>query len=102
MCCTCAVTAISGMIELQSLALYGNSLTGSIPSTISGMTALQFIDLDNNYLTMGTATTVPPSTFSNNTLNYGEIYLDSNCLAFTYRSYSTSATHCLTTSGELV
>ena len=119
-------STISGMTALQSLDLYSNSLTGSIPSTISALTALkvlaldtnqlagtipstmrtltalQFINLDNNYLTMGTATTVPASTFSNNTLSHGEIYLDSNCLAFSYGGYSASATHCSPTSGELI
>ena len=93
-------STISSMTALQSLYFSYNGLTGTIPSTISSMTALHFFDLRNNYLTMGTATTVPPSTFSNNTLNHGNILLDSNCLAFSYGGYSTSATHCLTTSGE--
>ena len=95
-------STISSMTALQSLYFSYNSLTGTIPRTISSMTALHFFDLRNNYLTMGTATTVPPSTFSNNTLNHGNVLLDSNCLAFSYGGYSTSATHCLTTSGELI
>ena len=95
-------STISSLTALGSLSLSRNSLIGSIPSTMRTLTALQFINLDNNYLTMGTATTVPPSTFSNNTLNHGEIYLDSNCLAFSYGGYSTSATHCSPTSGELI
>ena len=95
-------STISSLTALGSLSLSRNSLIGSIPSTMRTLTALQFINLDNNYLTMGTATTVPPSTFSNNTLSHGEIYLDSNCLAFSYGGYSTSATHCSPTSGELI
>ena len=95
-------STVSSLTALGSLSLSSNSLTGSIPSTMRTLTVLQFINLDNNYLTMGTATTVPPSTFSNNTLNYGQIYLDSNCLAFSYGGYSTSATHCSPTSGELI
>ena len=95
-------TVESSLTALGFLSLSSNSLIGSIPSTMRTLTALQFIDLRNNYLTMGTATTVPPSTFSNNTLSHGEIYLDSNCLAFSYGGYSTSATHCSPTSGELI
>ena len=94
-------STISGMTALVLLSLSSNSLIGSIPSTMRTLTALQFVNLDNNYLTMGTATTVPPSTFSNNTLSHGKIFLDSNCLAFSYGGHSTSATHCSPTSGEL-
>ena len=78
------------------------SLAGTIPSTFSKLTSLSLLYLFSNYLTMGSATTVPNTTFSSTTLSGGGLSLGSNCLAFHYGSISVSATHCAPTSGKSV
>ena len=86
--------------SLQELKLFSNSLSGTIPSTMSALTSLGLLSLFNNYLTMGTATSVPISTFSSTTLS-GSIDLAENCLVFDttspYPSRHVTATHCRST-----
>ena len=90
---------LSAMKKLLQIALYSNFLTGTIPSNMSALSSLGYVRFDNNYLTMGTATTVPTSTFSSYTLS-SYLNLSSNCLAFhtdsPYRHVT--ATHCRRTS----
>ena len=93
-------STISALTSLPELSLHSNLLSGTIPSTMSAMTSLWFLLLFNNYLTMGTATSVPISTFSSTTLS-GAIYLYDNCLVFDttspYPSRHVTATHCRST-----
>ena len=93
---------IGSLTLLTSVYLDTNSLAGTIPSTFSKLTSLSLLYLFSNYLTMGSATTVPNTTFSSTTLSGTGLSLGSNCLAFHYGSISVSATHCAPTSGKSV
>ena len=94
-------SSIGLLIKLTSLGIQSNQLSGTIPSTFSKQIILTYIDLEYNYLTMGSARTVPKSTFSSTTLS-NTLILSNNCLAFTYGSNSVSVTHCAPTSGKSV
>ena len=74
-------SSVGLMSSLQVLSLYSNKLTGTIPSTFSQLSNLNDLELAANYLTMGSATSVPESTFSAFTLS---TFLDIsyNCLTF--------------------
>ena len=93
-------STISALISVQYLYLDRNLLSGTIPSTMSALTSLKSLSLSNNYLTMGTATSVPISTFSSTTLS-GSIGLAENCLVFytipPYPYIHVTATHCRST-----
>ena len=93
-------STISRLASLQYLDLHSNLLSGTIPSTISALMSLRYLDLSTNYLTMGTATSVPTSTFSPATLS-GFITLAENCLVFDttspYPYRHVTATHCRST-----
>ena len=52
------MSPIGNLIYLTKLALSGNGLTGSIPSSISGMTFLANMTMTNNHLS-GTVPTLP-------------------------------------------
>ena len=97
-------SSIGSMTSLIHVQLEDNFLTGTIPSTFNQLTKLTYLTLQSNYLTMGSATTVPPSTFSNETLLAprfsGILELYDNCLVFNYQSTSASATHCSPTSSK--
>ena len=97
-------SSIGSMTSLRYLQLDDNFLTGTIPSTFNQLTKLTYLTLQSNYLTMGSATTVPLSTFSNETLLAsqfsGTFNLSDNCLVFNYQSISASATHCSPTSSK--
>ena len=96
-------SSIGSLTSLTTLDLQFNQLTGTIPSSFSNLISLSSLYLDYNYLTMGSATTVPASTFSSKTLSRyqsGYFSLSNNCLAFSYNSTSVSATHCAPTSGK--
>ena len=87
---------IGQLKELQYLDMRHNALTGTIPSSFSMLQSLSIIRLDTNHLTMGSATTVPTSTFSLVT-QQGSLSLENNCLAYTSLtnpSQSTTATNC--------
>ena len=94
-------SSIGSLTLLKTLYLQSNQLAGTIPSSFSNLISLSSLNLALNYLTMGSATTVPTSTFSSKTLS-GTLVLSDNCLAFTYGSNSVSATHCAPTSGKSV
>ena len=94
-------SSIGLLTLLTSLNVMSNRLAGHIPSTFSKLVSLTRLYLNTNYLTMGSATTVPNSTFSSTTLS-GTLILGSNCLAFTDGSNSVSVTHCAPTSGKSV
>ena len=94
------------MKSLQLIDLSNNILTGTIPATFKNLIRLSSLTFETNYLTMGTATTVPTSTFSSAALNYlasgsGSYALSGNCLAFSYGTTSVTSTHCLPSSSEL-
>ena len=87
---------------LKTLSLGFNQLTGTIPSTFNQLNLLSF-SFDTNYLTMGSLSTVPPSTFSDDTIgNMGGGELLNNCLAFAYGTVAVTATHCKPTAGKLI
>ena len=87
------------MTNLVAIDFSYNFFNGTIPSTMSALTSLEYVNFDNNYLTMGTASTVPISTFSSFTLSKN-ISLSDNCLAFdtTVPYRHVTATHCRPTS----
>ena len=93
------IVPVRELKERSNSFKYFNSLNGTIPSTMSVFISLRTVFFQNNYLTMGTATTVPTSTFSSYTLS-NTMNLSSNCLAFhtdsPYRHVT--ATHCRPTS----
>ena len=83
--------------SLEILYLDNNSLTGTIPATISSLTAMHTLILELNYLTMGSATTVPTTTFSQYTQDH-TLDISENCLAYTsiqYPHQSANATRCI-------
>ena len=99
-------SSVGSLTSLSQLFLDNNQLTGTIPSTLNNL-YLAYLVLSYNYLTMGSATTVPISTFSSYTLSSfqggeegGNLDLSQNCLAFSYGSISVSATHCRPTSSK--
>ena len=90
---------MSQLTNLQNLNLYNNKIRGTIPTTFSKLVSLSQLSLQLNYLTMGTALTVPTTTFSPLTLSYlggsgGAKALANNCLAFSYGTTSVKATNC--------
>ena len=93
---TIPASIISKCTSLAHLYFDGNTLTGTIPTTFSKLTNLFDLNLSNNYLTMGSATSVPESTFSAMTLSH---YLATynNCLTFR----NEIGTHCKPTSSKL-
>ena len=98
-------SSIGSLTSLTTLDLSSNLLASTIPSSFSNLISLSSLYLDYNYLTMGSATTVPFSTFSSKTLSSfrsGYFTLSNNCLAFSFNSTSVSVTHCAPTSGESV
>ena len=94
-------SSIGSLSALTSLYLQSNQLVGTIPSTFSKLITLSTLYLYSNYLTMGSATTVPKSTFSLMTLS-GTLVLSNNCLNFTNGDESVSVTHCAPTSGRSI
>ena len=94
-------SSIGSLTLLTSLYLQSNQLVGTIPSAFSKLISLSSLHLDTNYLTMGSATTVPASTFSLTTLGKkGTLTLYDNCLVFLVQRIVAYATHCAPTSGE--
>ena len=97
---TGTISANIGLLtKLTKVSLHSNFIRGTIPSQFSNLTALSTLDLHMNYLTMGSASTVPTTTFSSATL-FGNLDLSSNCLAFTSMSkpaQSTTPTRCAPT-----
>ena len=100
---TGTIPSTIGSIEsLEELDLGHNELAGTIPTTFSQLNRLSDLYLDSNHLSMGSATTVPTSTFSSYTLSAfgatGTLSVSENCLEFTYIDYVVTATHCPTES----
>ena len=75
-------SGIDKLVSLSKINLNSNLLTGTIPSTFYALKILRTLDLNFNYLTMGSASTVPISTFSDVTYR-GALDLSLNCLRFT-------------------
>ena len=98
---------IGSLTNLVGLFLYYNKIGGTIPTTFSQLVRLSSFSLQLNYLTMGTALTVPTSTFSPLTLGFlgnarGSGALADNCLAFSYGTTAVTATHCLISESHIV
>ena len=71
---TGSIMDLSALTGLTNLLLYGNSLLGSIPTSIGSLTNLVAVDLNGNQLTGS----IPSSLGSLSALNY--LYLQSNAL----------------------
>ena len=96
-------SSVGALTSLEIMYLDNNSLTGTIPATLSSLTAMHTLVLELNYLTMGSATTVPTTTFSQFTQD-NSLDISKNCLVYTSvlnPSQSTTATRCKCKSCEV-
>ena len=96
--------SMSNLLGLAVVELQINQLTGTIPHGFSQLTMLNGLYLWRNYLTMGSATTVPTTTFSQYTQDH-TLDISENCLAYTsiqYPRQSTTATRCIRKLYEIV